>query len=77
MFNISMKYWNNIFDIYVDKKDLPDYCPVREHGVILTQALYINKTVVKSTSETKIIELFPQPKPSEMDIFNEEDHCPF
>ena len=70
-------YWNNIFDIYVDKKDLPDYCPVREHGVVLTQALYINKTVVKNTSETKIIELFPQPKPSEIDIFNEEDYCPF
>jgi len=29
------------------------------------------------TSGTKIVDLFPQPKPSEMDIFNEEDRCPF
>lgn len=70
-------YWNNIIDIYVDKKAIPDYCPVQEHGVILTQALYIDKTVVKGTSGTKIVDLFPQPKPSEMDIFNEEDRCPF
>jgi hypothetical protein len=57
-------YWNNIIDIYVNKKAIPDYCPVREHGIILTQALFIYKTVVKDTSGTKIIELFPVPKPS-------------
>ena len=72
-------YWNNIIDIYVDKKAIPDYCPVQEHGIMLTQALYINKTVVneKDASRAKIFELFPVHKPSEMDIFNEEDHCPF
>ena len=69
-------YWNNIFDIYVDKKAIPDYCPVREHGIVLTQALYIDKTIIKDTEKTKIINLFPNAH-SEMDIFNEEDHCPF
>lgn len=69
-------YWNNIFDIYVDKKAIPDYCPVREHGIVLTQALYIDKTIIKDTEKTKIINLFPNAH-SEMDVFNEEDHCPF
>jgi hypothetical protein len=70
-------YWNNIIDIYVDKKVIPDYCPVREHGIILTQVLFIDKTVIRDIARSKIIELFPKPKPSELDIFNEEDHCPF
>lgn len=70
-------YWNNILDIYVDMKDIPDYCPVREHGIILTQALYIDKTITKKAVGSKIIELFPNSKPSEIDLFTEEDNCPF
>ena len=69
-------YWNNIIDIYVDKKSIPDYCPVQEHGIMLTQALFIDKTNIKDTAKTKTITLFPNAH-SEMDILSEEDYCPF
>lgn len=69
-------YWNNIIDIYVDKKSIPDYCLVQEHGIMLTQALFIDKTNIKDTAKTEIITLFPNAH-SEMKIFSEEDYCPF
>lgn len=64
-------YWNNIFDIYVNKNAIPDYCPVQEHGTFLSQVLYIDKANNSSTEETRIINLFPNDH-SETDIFNEE-----